>query len=167
MKLDAIVFTSRTGFTRQYAEMLGQTLSLPVYSLEEAVSQLPGGSRILYLGWVHASHVKGYRQAAKRFSVCAVCGVGLCDTGTLTAEVRQVTAIPEEIPVFTLQGGIERKKLKGIDKLMISMLAKGLASQKQRSPRDERMLQLLSRDASYVSRENLTEILDWYKGSSD
>ena len=167
MKLDAIVFTSQTGFTRQYAEMLGQTLVLPVYSLEEAVSQLPGGSRILYLGWVHASHVKGYRQAAKRFSVCAVCGVGLCDTGTLTTEVRQATAIPEEIPVFTLQGGIERKKLKGIDKLMISMLAKGLASQKQRSPRDERMLQLLSRDASYVSRENLTEILDWYKGSSD
>ena len=167
MKLDAIVFTSQTGFTRQYAEMLGQTLSLPVYSLEEAVSQLPGGSRILYLGWVHASHVKGYRQAAKRFSGCAVCGVGRCDTGTLTTEVRQATAIPEEIPVFTLQGGIERKKLKGIDKLMISMLAKGLASQKQRSPRDERMLQLLSRDASYVSRENLTEILDWYKGSSD
>ena len=167
MKLDAIVFTSQTGFTRQYAEMLGQTLSLPVYSLEEAVSQLPGGSRILYLGWVHASHVKGYRQAAKRFSVCAVCGVGLCDTGTLTTEVRQATAFPEEIPVFTLQGGIDREKLKGIDKLMISMLAKGLASQKQRSPRDERMLQLLSRDASYVSRENLTEILDWYKGSSD
>lgn len=162
MKLDAIVFTSQTGFTRQYAEMLGQTLVLPVYSLEEALSQLPGGSRILYLGRVHASHVKGYRQAAKRFSVCAVCGVGLCDTGTLTTEVRQATAIPEEIPVFTLQGGIERKKLKGIDKLMISMLAKGLASQKQRSPRDERMLQLLSRDASYVSRENLTEILDWY-----
>ena len=167
MKLDAIVFTSQTGFTRQYAEMLGQTLVLPVYSLEEAVSQLPGGSRILYLGWVHASHVKGYRQAAKRFSVCAVCGVGLCDTGTLTAEVRQATAIPEGIPVFTLQGGIERKKLKGIDKLMISMLAKGLSSQKQRTAQDERMLQLLSRDASYVSRENLTEILDWYKGSSD
>ena len=163
MKLDAIVFTSQTGFTRQYAEMLGQTLSLPVYSLEEAVSQLPGGSRILYLGWVHASHVKGYRQAAKRFSVCAVCGVGLCDTGTLTTEVQQATAIPEEIPVFTLQGGIDREKLKGIDKLMISMLAKGLASQKQRSPRDERMLELLSRDASYVSRENLAEILDWYK----
>lgn len=163
MKLDAIVFTSQTGFTRQYAGMLGQALSLPVYALEEAASQLPGGSRILYLGWVHASHVKGYRQAAKRFSVCAVCGVGLCDTGTLTAEVRQATAVPEEIPVFTLQGGIERKKLKGIDKLMISMLAKGLASQKQRSPRDERMLELLSRDGCYVSRENLTEILDWYE----
>lgn len=167
MKPEAIVFTSQTGFTRQYAHLLGQMLSLTVYSLEEAVPKLSGGHPILYLGWVHASHVKGYHQAAKRFSVCAVCGVGLCDTGTLTAEVRKATSIPEEIPVFTLQGGFDRGKLKGIDKLMISMLAKGLASQKQRSPRDERMLQLLSRDASYVSRENLTEILDWYKGSSD
>ena len=163
MNPNAIVYTSNTGHTRQYAMLLGEKTGLPVYSLEEAVSQLPGGSRILYLGWVHASHVKGYRQAAKRFSVCAVCGVGLCDTGTLTAEVRQATAIPGEIPVFTLQGGIERKKLKGIDKLMISMLAKGLASQKQRTPRDERMLELLSRDGSYVCRENLAEILDWYE----
>lgn len=163
MKPEAIVFTSQTGFTRQYAHMLGQMLSLPVYSLEEAVSKLPGGHHILYLGWVHASHVKGYHQAEKRFSVCAVCGVGLCDTGTLTAEVRKATSIPEEIPVFTLQGGFDRGKLKGIDKLMISMLAKGLSTQKQRTPQDERMQQLLSVDASYVSRENLTEILNWYE----
>ena len=81
----------------------------------------------------------------------------------MTAEVRKATSIPEEIPVFTLQGGFDRGKLKGIDKLMISMLAKGLSTQKQRTPQDERMLQLLSVDASYVSRENLTEILNWYE----
>ena len=29
---------------------------------------------------IHASHVKGYFRAAMYYSVCAVCGVGLCDT---------------------------------------------------------------------------------------
>lgn len=118
---------------------------------------------MIYLGWIHASHVKGYSKAAKRFDLCAVCGVGLCDTGTLISEVRKATAIPADIPLFTLQGGFDRSKLKGMDKLMISMLIKGLASQKQRSAQDDRMLELLRKEENYVSPENLAGILQWYR----
>ena len=143
--------------------MLGEQIGLPVYSLDEAKSQLSGGSPVIYLGWLHASHVKGYAKAARRFDLRAVCAVGLCDTGTLTDQVRKATSIPEGIPLFTLQGGIDRSRLKGMDKLMISMLTKGLSSQKQRSDQDERMLELLSRDESYVSLENIAEVLRWYR----
>ena len=163
MEPTAIVYTSNTGHTRQYALLLGKQIGLPVYSLEETNSHLSGGSPVIYLGWVHASHVKGYSAAARRFAVCAVCGVGLCDTGTLISEVRKATAIAEDIPLFTLQGGIDRGRLKGMDKLMISMLTKGLASQKQRSAQDDRMLELLNKDESYVSPENLAEVVQWYK----
>ena len=163
MKPTAIVYTSNTGHTRKYALLLGKQIGLPLFSLDEAKSQLSGGSPVIYLGWLHASHVKGYAKAASRFDLCAVCGVGLCDTGTLTSEVRKATAIAEDIPLFTLQGGIDRGRLKGMDKLMISMLTKGLASQKQRSAQDERMLELLNKDESYVSPENLAEVVQWYK----
>lgn len=162
MRPSAIIYTSKTGHTRQYALLLGKELNLPVYTYDEAVSQLAGESQVIYLGWIHASHVKGYSEAAKSFCVCAVCAVGLCDTGTLVCEVRKATSIPEDIPLFTLQGGFDRSKLKGMDKLMISMLTKGLSAQKQRSAQDERMLELLSKDASYVSMENLAGILQWY-----
>lgn len=163
MKPYAILDTSNTVHTCQYAHLLGDCLGLPVYSLPDANEQLPKGSPVIYLGWIHASHIKGYSGAAKRFDICAVCGVGLCDTGTMTSEVRTATSIPENIPLFTLQGGLERSKLKGMDKLMISMLTKGLASQKQRSAQDDRMLELLNRDGSYVSPEKLSEFLQWYR----
>ena len=163
MKPAAIVYTSNTGHTRKYALLLGEQIGLPVYSLDEANAQLSSGSPVIYLGWLHASHVKGYSKAAKRFALCAVCGVGLCDTGTLTDQVRKATSIPEGIPLFTLQGGIDRSRLKGMDKLMISMLTKGLASQKHRSAQDERMLELLSKDENYVSPENLAGLLQWYR----
>ena len=159
----AIVYTSKTGFTRQYAQLLGKRLGLPVYSLEDALYGMDQGSPILYLGWIHASVIRDYRKAAKKFSVCAVCGVGLCDTGTLTDQVRKATDIPASIPLFTLQGGFDRSKLKGLDKLMISMLVKGLSSQEKRSEQDERMLALLQTDGNYVSPDNLKEILDWYE----
>lgn len=163
MKPTAIVYTSNTGHTRKYALLLGEQIGLPLFSLDEAKSQLSGGSPVIYLGWLHASHVKGYAKAARRFDLRAVCAVGLCDTGTLTDQVRKATSIPEGIPLFTLQGGIDRSRLKGMDKLMISMLTKGLASQKQRSAQDDRMLELLSRDESYVSPENLARLLQWYR----
>ena len=163
MEPTAIVYSSGTGHTRQYALLLSEQTRLPVYSLDEANSQLSGGSPVIYLGWLHASHVKGYSKAASRFALCAVCAVGLCDTGTLTSEVRKATSIPEGIPLFTLQGGIDRSRLKGMDKLMISMLTKGLDAQKQRSAQDDRMLELLRRDENYVCPENLAEVLQWYK----
>lgn len=163
MKPTAIVYTSNTGHTRKYALLLSEQIGLPAYSLEEAGSQLSGGSPVIYLGWLHASHVKGYAKAARRFGLRAVCAVGLCDTGTLTSEVRKATSIPEDIPLFTLQGGIDRGRLKGMDKLMISMLTKGLASQKQRSAQDDRILELLSKDENYVSTENLVEVFQWYR----
>ena len=163
MKPTAIVYTSNTGHTRQYAVLLGKQIDIPVYSLDEAKTQLSGGSSMIYMGWIHASHVKGFSKAAKRFSVCAVCGVGLCDTGTLVSEIRKATSIPDDIPLFTLQGGFDRSRLKGMDKLMIFLLAKGLAAQKQRSDQDERMLELLNKDESYVSPENLAEVVQWYK----
>lgn len=158
----AIVYTSKTGFTRQYAQLLGKGLRLPVYSLEDALYGLDQGSPILYLGWIHASAIRDYRKASKSFTLCAVCGVGLCDTGTLTDQVRKATAIPASIPLFTLQGGFDRSKLKGLDKLMISMLVKGLSAQEKRSEQDERMLALLQTDGNYVSPENLKGVLDWY-----
>ena len=161
MKPYAILYTSNTGHTCQYAHLLGDRLGLSVYSLPDANKQLPKGSPVIYLGWLHASHVKGYAKAARRFDLRAVCAVGLCDTGTLTDQVRKATSIPVDIPLFTLQGGIDRGRLKGMDKLMISMLTKGLASKKQRSAHEERMLELLSRDESYVSLENLSEVLRW------
>ena len=163
MKPTAIVYTSKAGHTRQYAQLLGEQLGLPVYALDEACAQLPNGSPVLYLGWLHASHVQGYRAAAKRFALCAVCGVGLCDTGTLIAEVRKATAIPESVPLFTLQGGIDRAGLKGMDRLMIAMLTKTLTAQKQRTAQEEHMLTLLSRDESYVCMENLAGVLRWIK----
>lgn len=142
--------------------MLGEKTGLSVCSLDEAVSKLPKESKIIYFGWLFANRIKGLQKAMKRFSVCAVCGVGLCDTGTLVSEVRKASSVPEETPLFTLQGGFRKSQLKGVNKLVISMLKKGLESQKQRTEQDERILQLLGNDASYVSEENLQGVFDWY-----
>ena len=48
--IQAVVYTSNTGSTEQYARLLGQETGLPVCSLTEARKTLSAGTQILYLG---------------------------------------------------------------------------------------------------------------------
>lgn len=161
--MKAIVYTSNTGHTAQYAKMLGEKTGLPVYTLKEAGKKLPKGAQIVYLGWLFANSIKDYQKAAKNYQVAALCAVGLCETGTAVEDVRKANGLGEQMPLFTMQGGMDKTKLRGIHKMMIGMLTKGLSQQAERSESDERMLQMLSRDASYVCPENLTAFLTWYE----
>lgn len=158
----AIVYTSNTGYTAAYAKILSEKTGLPVYSLLEADKKLEAGTEIIYLGWLMASIVKDYKKAYKKYKVCAVCGVGLCDTGALLDEARQSNAIPENIPLFTLQGGMDHNRLKGMYKFVIKMLTKAIAKKQERSEEEDRMLYLLENGGNYVSEENLSAVLEWY-----
>ena len=80
--------------------------------------------------------------------------------------MRKATGIAEIIPLFTMQGGMEHSSLRGISRFAIDMLTKGLAAKKQRTAQDDRMLELLRSDASYVSESNLSALLDWYAAKS-
>ncbi|MBO5070294.1 MAG: hypothetical protein J6C37_08020 [Roseburia sp.] len=162
MKPSAIVYTSNTGYTAEYARMLGEKTGLPVYELSN-MDELKKGTPILYLGWLFASNVKGYKKAAKKFQITAVCGVGLCDTGTMLAEVRKAISLPESTPLFTIQGGMDHSKLHGINKMMINMLIKGLKAKAERSEDEERMLSLVQKGGNYVSEENLAAVLAWHQ----
>lgn len=57
---------------------------------------------------------------------------------------------------------MDKTKLRGFDKLMINMLTKGLASQKERTETDERMLYLLTHGENYVSEKNTASFVEWY-----
>ena len=75
--MKAIVYTSQTGSAAEYAGLLGKAVGLPVYTVSEAKKALAAGDEILYIGWVMASVVQGYKASAARYRVAAVCAVGL------------------------------------------------------------------------------------------
>ena len=124
------------------------------------------GAEIVYLGWIMAGLVKGYAVAVKRYRVCAVCGVGMGQTGTQTKSVRKKSAIPANIPLFTLQGNFDVKKLHGVYRLMMEIMVKtagkGLAEKKDRTPEEDDMLDMMRCGGERVKEENLGAVVDWY-----
>ena len=164
--MNAIIYTTNTGSAERYALLLAEQTGLPVYSLTEAKKTVSTGAEVIYLGWIMAGSVKGYAGAAKRYQVRAVCGVGMGQTGTQTDSVRKKSAVPADIPLFTLQGNFDVKKLRGVYRpmmeIMVKTAGKGLAEKSDRTPEEDDMLDMMLHGGERVKEENLSAVLDWY-----
>ena len=165
--MDAIIYTTNTGSAERYAKLLAQETGLPACSLAEAKKRNFAGAEVVYLGWIMASSVKGYAEAAKRYRVCAVCGVGMGQTGTQIESVRKKSAIPADIPLFTLQGDFNVKKLHGIYRpmmeIMVKTVGKSLSEKEDRTSEEDDMLDMMLHGGERVKAENLSAVLDWYR----
>ncbi len=164
--MNAIIYTTNTGSTARYAGLLAQKTGLPVYSLAEARNAVSTGAEVIYLGWIMAGSIKGYAAAARRYRVRAVCAVGMGQTGTQTDSVRKKTGVPAGIPVFTLQGNFDVKKLHGVYRpmmeLMVKTAGKALAEKSDRTLEEDDMLDMMRCGGERVKEENLSAVLDWY-----
>lgn len=161
-----IVYTSETGFTKRYAKILAQKTGLSLYTLGEAKKCLEKGSDIIYMGWLFANGIKEYKKAAKRYNIKACCAVGLCPTGCLLDEVRKANSLNKDFPLFTLQGGMDHSKLRGVNKFAINTLIKILSKKKDQSEEDKAKLELIKNGGDFVNEENLTSFIEWYKNGN-
>ena len=161
MKPTHIVFSSLTGFTARYAAILAEKTNLPALPLAEALTSLSQGTPIIYMGWLMAGTVKDCKKAARHFAVQAVVGVGLGDTGAQDEAARKACKLPAEVPVFTVQGGMDHAKLQGGYKVGISILTKVMATKKNRTPDEDRMVTLLQQGGDFVHEKHLAAVLDW------
>lgn len=163
--IKAIVYTTNTGSTAQYARMLGELVQLPVFSLSDAARNLENQTEIIYLGWVMASQVKGYAKAAKRFRVRAVGAVGMAATGASDQTVREKTQVPAGIPVFILQGNFQVKKLRGpyrlMKEIMVKSVGKALGEKENRTEEEDDMLDMILHGENRVTAQNLRALEDW------
>ena len=88
-------------------------------------------------------------------------------TGTQLKEVRDKNAIPQRIPLFTLQGNFDVKKLHGVYRFMMNVMVKtagkGLANKTDRTPEEDDMLDMMVNGGKRVSLQNLKAVTEWYK----
>jgi len=164
MDIKAIVYMSNTGYSEEYARMLGEKTGVPVYALNK--SEVEKGSDVIYIGWLMAGFVSGYGKAAKKYNVKAVIGVGMGESGTQLDTVRKNNKVPEEAPVFVLQGGFDMNKLSGIYKLMMKLMVKKLKKDYEGrtdlSEGEKAIVDMLYNGGNYVNEKYLENVLEWY-----
>ena len=161
--VEAVVYTSNTGHTKKYAEMAAEELKAKACDLKKEM--LPKGTSVVYMGWLCAGSIKGYKAAAKRYNISAVCAVGMA-----REDEKQVTDVIMRHnlggkPFFYLQGGFAMEKLRGpykwMMKVMASSVGAGLQKKANRTAEEEEMLDLVLNGGDRVSREALEPLLQW------
>ena len=111
--MKAIVYTSQTGHTQRYAQMLAERTGVPAYSLKEAGKSLRRGEEIFYMGWLMAGTVKGLQSAMDRYTIrgAAIVGVSPQGNGDLWTEARINGGYSDSGGrLFYLQGGFAPPK---------------------------------------------------------
>lgn len=168
--MKAIVYTSQTGFTRKYAELLAEKVQLPALSYQEAQKELSRDSEIFYMGWLSAGSVKGLDRAMDRYTIRGAAIVGLAPDGNgdlwTEAKINGGTS-DGGAAIFYLQGGYAPEKLKGLNRFLMKRMSAAVVKRLQAkgdalTEEDRRMLELYQNGGDCVREEALEPIAQWF-----
>lgn len=156
-----IIYQTNTGSSKAYAEMLSQRLSLPAFPLSEG-GKIDEAEEIIFIGWTMAGSVQGLAQLKEKFkNIKCICFVGLKADENTMEEIKAKNNITE--PLFFLPGNFHIDELKGMYKMMMSMMIKmlkGKLQDKQEEQRDK-ILSAFENGIDQVSEEKLQPIIDF------
>jgi len=161
---EIILYCSNTGFSARYAQLLSEKTGLPALPLAEAEadSQKPA----ILVTWVKGYGLQSLEAAQKAFDIKAVLAVGMnFFHKQVVEEIRKANGLKKSFPLFYAQGGFDKKKLKGMDKVMLTValfsMKKALQKKADRSPEETDMLALIQNGGSRVSEKHLKDVLSW------
>ena len=151
--LSAIVYTSQTGFTRRYAEMLAQKTGLPACELGGPAPAR--GTSVLYLGWLRAGGVRGLAKARRRWDVKGVCAVGM------SPEPNGKVLEDPSLPAFYLRGGYAPERLRGLARVMMAPMAFFLTRKPPQTEADRAVQEAFAHGADWTDPARLEPVLAW------
>lgn len=162
-----IVYTSETGYTANYAKHLAKHCNLPLLPLAEAQEKLEAKSPIIYLGWIMAGKVVGLKEARKKFTIKAVCGVGIRpDVDNMTKTIRRMRGVPKE-GGFYCQGGYAPDKLSPNKRksltMVLGILGKKIRSKNSITSEEKKLLQVFDKGGSFVDKNQLVHLINYIK----
>lgn len=161
MKAKAVIYTSKTGHSEEYARMIGKKLSLPVYERKYAHNYVAKDSDVIYVAWVMAGLIKDYGKLKLEFNPIAVVAVGMDDSKGVELKMRVENELPVNVPLYVVLGGFNKAKLKGFHRWAynrkVNSLIRELEEEQSLTPTKQQQLNVLKNGGSYVKEENLKE----------
>ncbi len=163
--LKAVVYTSQTGYTEQYARMLAGRAGLGCYTIKEAKRRLGEEDAYIYMGWLSAGRISGLSKARRFRMPAAVAAVGISGPDKAYEEKLKKQNKLGETAFFYLQGGFAREKLRGLSKIMMNAayqsLVKAAQAQPDPTPQQQKAAELLLHGGSCVTKEALLPLIRW------
>ena len=156
MRVFNIVYISKYGFTKRYAEMAAQKFGVQAYTLKEAKKELSKGEPIIFMAGINNNRLNELKKVSKRYDIKSVCAVGMSFyRETLPELIRIINGFDEGFPVFYAQGGLDPTKITKIERFFVQMSLGAYNEIMNPTAEDHKTVDMLGNPADYVSEDKL------------
>lgn len=156
MRIFNIVYVSKHGFTKRYAEMAAQKFGVNAYTLKEAKKELKKGEPIIFMAGINNNRLNDLKKVAKRFDIKSVCAVGMSFyRDTLPELIRIFNGFEEGFNVFYAQGGLDPTKISKVERFFVQMSLGAYNQIMTPTEQDHKTVDMLGTPADYVSEDKL------------
>jgi menaquinone-dependent protoporphyrinogen IX oxidase len=175
MKNTLVIYNSKYGTTKKYAQWLAEELDADIRERSKAgIKDLLVYQNIVYGGSLHAVGIRGLklitnnldRLAGKKIAVFSV-GCSSIREQTVQAVVKHnfPGGLPDQIKLFCLRGGFDYGKLGFVDKILMGLMKKKLDGIKPEN-RDEDtrgLLEAYDHPVDFTDRQAIQPIAAYIK----
>lgn len=177
MKNIIVIYESKYGYTKRYAEWIAEALSCPVLEKKSVTtSDLEKADTIIYGGGLYAGGVSGIKLLTENWNLLSNKKIALFTCGLANPkEPENVTNIRngirkalspemfEKITFFHFYGGIDYSRLGFIHKSMMAMLRKMLLKkdESELTYEDKGLLDTYGGVVDFTDKESIRPLIEW------
>lgn len=171
-----IIYKSKTGFTKKYAQWIAEALSADAFDVSKAnIDMIKQYDNIIYGGSLYAVGITGLKFITKNFDKLKDKKLVVFATGASPSSQRVIDEVVSKnftleqqkyIKFFYLRGGFDYKKLNFFDKFLMKLLKLKIKSKaKDKLTKDEiGMLAIYDRPTDFSLRKNIDVIVNYIYG---
>ncbi len=171
MKKTIVIYKTISGFTKKYAEMIGEELGAKVISLNKVNKEILADYEvIIYGGSLHAVGVVGFKTLKgmiknmpdKKLVLFAV-GASPQKEGIIE-EIKKHNCVDyQPNKVFYLRGGFDFSKLNLVNKIVMFFFINLLKLKSKKSADAKGMIAAYKNPVDFTSRENISDLVNYVK----
>ena len=172
-----IVYNSKTGFTKKYAEWMAEELQCDTRPFQKDMESLKEYELVVFGGGIMAGKVNGLDQFRNKMDVkkqkliVFATGATSQDLTDVTEQFKKNNLNDDEqkrVPFYYFEGGINYNNMSMVSKFFMKMLLSMLRNKKNRTAEEEGMLQSLSHSFDHCDRRRIltmmNQIKEWENG---
>lgn len=169
-----IVYSSSTGFTKQYVDWMCESIECDVVSIRELrYDSFDNRSIVMFASWMHAGKLKDHRLFIKYFPKeptfkLLIVGVGadyLTDEALERVRTAHLTDFPKA-SFYYLPGGLNYEKMKMFDKFLMKIFSKVNLAQAKKGKGDVELASKMEHSYNLQEKRFIEPIVEQLKKSS-
>ncbi|PKM87700.1 MAG: flavodoxin [Firmicutes bacterium HGW-Firmicutes-12] len=168
-----IIYKSKSGFTKKYAEWIAEELSAEMFEASKVSADLlMAYDVVIYGAGLYAGGINGLNLITQNLDKLNDKRIVVFTTGASPSKEETITEIrnknltseqQKHIQFFYLRGGFDYSKLKLVDRFLMKLLKKKLSKKEELTPDESGMLAAYDTAVDFTSKKNMDELISYVK----